>query len=51
MEIKNFRERVADIGKTFQELINYPDIDKNGCCVELYLNETDVQCMVRITEK
>jgi hypothetical protein len=48
MEILNFREHVADIGKTFQELIQHSNIDKNGCCVEVYYNESDVRCMVRI---
>lgn len=50
IEFKNFRKRIADIGQTFQELINYPDIDKNGCCVELYHNDIDVQCMVKIAD-
>jgi len=49
-EILNFRDRIAGIGKTFQELIQYPDIDKNGCCIEVYYNDTDVICMVKIEE-
>ncbi len=48
MEILNFREHIADIGKTFQELIQHPDINKNGCCIEVYYNDTDVRCMVKI---
>lgn len=46
-DILNFRTRIAEIKQTFQELITYQDIDKNGCCVEMYYNETDVRCMIR----
>lgn len=49
-EIRNFREHVTDIGKTFQELIQHPEIEKNGCCVEVYYNDKDVRCMVKIEE-
>lgn len=35
------------VGKTFQQLLAQPDIDKkNGFCVEEYLGENDVRCMV-----
>jgi len=43
-------ERV--IGETFQKLLAQPDIDKkNGFCVEEYLNEKDVRCMVGLSGK
>ena len=47
-DVLNFRENIAVIGKTFSELLIHTNIDPNGCCVEEYLNETDVRCMVRL---
>ena len=46
--VPNFMNDIPEIGKTFQELIKEPDIDPDGYCVELYLNDKDVQCMVRL---
>ena len=34
------------IGKTFQKLLMHPDLDKHGYCLEIYLNEKDVRCLV-----
>ena len=36
------------IGKTFQELIAQPDIDKNGLCLEMYLSENDMRCLIKL---
>ncbi len=36
------------VGKTFQQLTALPELDPEGCCVEMYLNDTDVRCMVRV---
>lgn len=46
--IKDFMKDVPAIGKTFQEMLATPGIDPNGYCVEWYLNDTDVQCMIRL---
>lgn len=46
--IQNFHSNVQQIGEVFQELIANPLIDPEGFCVEVYLNETDVQCMIRL---
>jgi len=46
--IRNFHSDTQQIGKVFQELIANPHIDPDGYCVEIYLNEKDVQCMVRL---
>lgn len=48
IEIKNFMSEIPSIGKAFKELISYPDIDPQGACVEWYLNQKDVRCMVRL---
>ncbi len=47
--ISNFHEDVQKIGKAFRQMITDPRIDPLGFCVEWYLNERDVRCMVKIT--
>jgi len=49
--IKNFMDDVSNIGKTFEKLIKQPNIDPEGYCLEEYINETDVRCMVGIKNK
>ena len=46
--IHNYMQDIPTIGKAFSELIARPDIDPNGLCVEWYLNDKDVKCMVRL---
>ena len=46
--INDFMKDLPAIGKTFEKLITHPDIDPEGYCVEWYLNEKDVRCMVRV---
>ncbi|PQJ11690.1 transcriptional regulator [Flavipsychrobacter stenotrophus] len=46
--IQNFMQDIGSIGSAFQHLLMQPGIDPNGYCVEVYLNEKDVQCIVRI---
>jgi hypothetical protein len=38
------------IGKTFQNIISNSGIDPNGYCIEMYLGEHEVKCMVRVQE-
>lgn len=45
-DIVNFMSDVSAIGRTFQQMIKEPGIDPNGYCLEMYLNPTDVRCMV-----
>jgi len=49
--IINYPDHMESIGKTFEKLLANPRLDPNGCCVEMYLNEKDVQCMVRLASK
>jgi len=37
-------------GKAFQELLVDERNDPNGCCVEGYINEKDVRCMIRLKD-
>jgi hypothetical protein len=46
--IPDFRKDIAAIGKVFQELTHLPGVDPNGYCVEWYLGENDVKCMIRM---
>lgn len=49
--IHNFRDDILLIGKTFGKLLEQPNIDPQGYCVEWYLpNDKDVICMVRLEE-
>ncbi|HZE85516.1 MAG TPA: hypothetical protein VE035_14470 [Puia sp.] len=46
--IHDYMKDIPAIGKTFQEIIASPDIDPEGYCVEWYISDKDVQCMVRL---
>ena len=46
--VPDFIDNVQKIVKAFQMLIVYPGIDPEGYCIEFYLNERDVRCMVRL---
>lgn len=46
--IHDFMQDITAIGSAFQQLLMQPGIDPNGYCVEVYVNEKDVQCMVRM---
>ncbi len=45
-DIRNFMDDTTQIGRVFQEMIVQPGIDPKGYCLEMYLNPTDVRCMV-----
>lgn len=47
-DIHNFMSDVTSIGRLFQQMIHEPGIDPKGYCLEMYLNPTDVRCMVRL---
>jgi len=46
--IHNFFEETGKIKEAFDELIEVEGIDPYGYCVEWYLNENDLRCMVRL---
>lgn len=46
--VHDFMKDVSQIGKTFEKLLNQPNIDPNGYCLEMYINEADVRLMVGI---
>jgi len=48
--IKDFMKDIPKIGQSFQGLLTDQRIDPNGCCVEEYINDKDVRCMVRLKD-
>ena len=46
--ISDYLKDIQSIDKAFKKLILQPDIDPEGYCVEWYVNEKDVRCMVRL---
>ena len=47
-EIEIFMENVSVIGATFQKMIQNPDIDPSGFCLEWYISDNSVRCMVKL---
>lgn len=46
--VDDFMSDESRIGAAFHELLADPRIDRNGCCVEMYVGGKDVRCMVRL---
>lgn len=51
IDIKNFMNDIPAIGRAFDKLLLNPNIDPEGYCVEWYLTQNDVRCMVRLKDK
>lgn len=48
--LHNYMKDLPGIGAIFQKMIARPDIAPEGYCVEWYLSDKDVQCMVRLKD-
>lgn len=48
--IHNFMQNLPAVSTAFQTLLALPNHHKNGMCIEHYINQHDVACMIRITE-
>lgn len=48
--VVNWKKNVAQIGETFQTLLADPLIDRTGACIEEYINDDEVKCMVRLKD-
>ena len=46
--IKDYIKDLPNIGKTFEILLSNPDIDPDGYCIEWYIENKDVICMVKL---
>lgn len=47
-QLSNWRGREKIMSETFRKMFSSPKVDPNGYCVEKYLDNGDVLCMVRI---
>ena len=50
MVIEDYTIDLLSITNAFQQLLEYPGLDPQGYCVEWYLNDKDVKCMIRLAE-
>lgn len=48
--VPDFMDDLPAIGRAFQELLQDPRIDPEGYCLEWYINDRDVRCMVLLQE-
>src|SRR5690606_21014190 len=46
--VKDFMKDPQSIAAAFNQLLTSPNLDREGYCVEWYVNDTDVQCMIRL---
>jgi hypothetical protein len=44
--LMDWRKDEIIVGKTFQNMLSDPHIDENGYCLEVYMGEKDMRCMV-----
>lgn len=50
LTIKDYRKDIQSIDRAFKKLLSSPGLDPQGYCVEWYINDTDVKCMVRLAK-
>ncbi len=50
LDITNYMKDIQSISKAFEVLLEHPGLDPQGYCVEWYLNNKDVKCMIRLAE-
>ena len=50
IDVHDYMKDIPAIGQAFNHLTDLPNIDPLGYCVEWYLNDKDVKCMVRLAE-
>jgi len=48
--LKDWVKDEEAVGKIFQRMLSDPRIDRNGYCLEMYLNNTDMECMVKLDD-
>lgn len=48
--VPDYMKDIPAIEKTFAQLISRTDIDPQGYCVEWYVNDKDMQCMIRLKD-
>lgn len=48
--VLNYMQNLPSVAQTFRTLLALPNHDTNGMCVEQYINQNDVECMLRLVE-
>lgn len=46
--IKNYKKDLESIGRAFEKILAEPNIDPTGYCLEIYLNNDDMKCLVKV---
>ena len=46
--LKDWQKDESIVARTFHQLLDHPDLDHDGYCLEMYLNEKDMRCMVTL---
>ena len=46
--LKDYMNDTSVIGRTFNELLKSPGLDPEGYCVEWYISDQEMNCMVRL---
>lgn len=49
--LNDYLKDIPAIDAAFKKLLSQPGLDPQGYCVEWYVNERDVRCMVRLGDK
>lgn len=50
LAIDDYVKDVQSIDRAFKKLLAHPGLDPQGYCVEWYLTDKDVRCMIRLNE-
>lgn len=50
LDISDYMTDITAIGRAFQELLSQPGLDPQGYCVEWYVSNKDVKCMIRLKD-
>jgi len=48
--IHDYMKDLQSISNVFNQLTNYPGIDPEGYCIEDYISQKDVRCMIKLAE-
>src|SRR5262245_60516459 len=50
-KVHDYMNKLSSLSEIFDELLSHEGIDPEGYCVEWYLSDRDVNCMVRLAGK
>lgn len=49
--VQDYMKYANAIGYTFQKMLSRPDLDPEGYCVEWYIDNREVKCMIRLNSE